>query len=145
MVELIEKNQPAVMLCHWPGLYCNGSLQGFRDFQKIVVALEGRFKDRTQWMKISEIARYWAAKEQTSFQQDDHSIKMTAPYACSNFTLRINGPTPSKIVMNVEDESLELKPVSSLASLNEGTYFQEEKGVVICTTLPRGYSELNLH
>jgi hypothetical protein len=144
MVELIEKNRPAVMLCHWPGLYCNGSLQGFRDFQKIVVALEKRFKDRTQWMKISEIARYWAAKEQTTFEGDDHSIKLTAPYACSNFTLRLDGQAPSKIVINVEDDSLELTPVSSLASLNEGKYFQEEKSVVICITLPRGSSELTL-
>src|SRR5690606_7047222 len=39
MVELIEQQQPAVMLCHWPGMYCNGALTGFRAFQRVVDAL----------------------------------------------------------------------------------------------------------
>ena len=33
MVELIKKGQPAVMLCHWPGLYSNGSHEGFEHFR----------------------------------------------------------------------------------------------------------------
>src|SRR5690606_11934131 len=46
MVELIERGDPAVMLCHWPGLYSHGTKEGFKDFQKVVIALERRYKDR---------------------------------------------------------------------------------------------------
>lgn len=61
LVELIERGDPAVFLCHWPGIYCNGTKAGFRHFKNVVLALHGRFGERTKWMKLSEIARYWAA------------------------------------------------------------------------------------
>ncbi len=38
MVELIERRQPAVMLCHWPGMYSNGTREGFDAFQRVVEA-----------------------------------------------------------------------------------------------------------
>jgi len=65
LVDLIMRGQPAVMLCHWPGMYCNGTKNGFHAFKRVVEALERRFSDRTIWMKPSEMARYWAAKELT--------------------------------------------------------------------------------
>jgi len=40
LVELIERGEPAVMLCHWPGMYTHGTKQGFAAFQNIVLALE---------------------------------------------------------------------------------------------------------
>ena len=46
MVELIERGEPAVMLCHWPGMYCNGSKAGFIDFQKVVLSLAKDFKTK---------------------------------------------------------------------------------------------------
>ena len=68
MVELIERGEPAVMLCHWPGMYCNGTKRGFEAFKHVVQALERRFADQTLWMKPSEMARYWAAKELTRIE-----------------------------------------------------------------------------
>ena len=70
MVELVERNEPAIMLCHWPGMYCQGTKQGFHDFQGVVTALHGRFSSRTQWMKLSEIGRYWAARQLTKIEAD---------------------------------------------------------------------------
>ncbi|NNJ24884.1 PQQ-binding-like beta-propeller repeat protein [Alienimonas chondri] len=66
MVELIERGDPAVMLCHWPGLYNHGAETGFAAFRRIVTALDARFGERTVWMKLSEIARYAAAKNSTT-------------------------------------------------------------------------------
>ncbi len=34
LVQLIQHQQPAVMLCHWPGLYGNGSEVGFQHFNR---------------------------------------------------------------------------------------------------------------
>ncbi|MEC9002460.1 MAG: hypothetical protein VX644_03740, partial [Planctomycetota bacterium] len=56
MVELIKRGEPAVMLCHWPGMYTQGTKQGFAAFKKVVLALEARYNKQTIWMKISEIA-----------------------------------------------------------------------------------------
>ncbi len=144
MVELIEQGRPAVMLCHWAGLYGNGDPQGFRDFQKVVVALEKRFKDQTLWMKVSEIGRYWAAKGLTKLQTVGNTIQLDAPFACDNFTLRVDGRVASKVVHRAGDAMQELRSVSTLASLNSGQYLGQESSSVVCVDLPRGRSELSL-
>ncbi len=33
MVEVIQRQEPAIMVCHWPGIYCNGEEQGFEIFK----------------------------------------------------------------------------------------------------------------
>ena len=62
---------------------------GFQQFQSIVLALTSRFADRTQWMKISEIGRYWTAKELTKITFAADQVTLQAPFACRNFTLRL--------------------------------------------------------
>ena len=66
------------MYCHWPGLYTHGTKEGFRDFQDVVRALAGRFGDRTAWMKISEIARYQAARELTTVTLEGDGVALPA-------------------------------------------------------------------
>ena len=62
--RIIRRGEPAVMACHWPGIYFNGTEAGFRNFQEVVRRLHAGF-DNPGWMKNGEIARYWAAKELT--------------------------------------------------------------------------------
>ena len=94
MVELIERGQPAVMLCHWPGLYSHGTKQGFLDFQKVVTALAGRFSKQTLWMKLSAIGRYWAARELTKMSVgENRQLSIDAPLSCPDFTIRLNTAT----------------------------------------------------
>ena len=88
MVERIERGEPAVMYCHWPGLYTHGTKQGFKDLKQAILGLEGRFRDQTIWMKTSEIARYWAAKELTQINRNGDQITLTAPFSSLRFTLR---------------------------------------------------------
>ncbi len=142
MVELIQQRRPAIMLCHWAGLYGNGDSQGFRDFQQVVVALEKRFHDQTVWMKISDIGRYWAAKELTKLRWTGNTLQLDAPFACDGFTLRVDGGRVAKVIQRSGQETVELKGVSTLASLNRGQYFGEERETVICFNLPQGRSEL---
>ena len=78
MVDLIEAGQPAVMFGHWAGLYSNGSRAGFEACRKVIAALNGKYKDRTLWMKTSELARYWAARELTRIERSgrqDHPLR----------------------------------------------------------------------
>lgn len=144
MVELLDRRDPAIMLCHWPGLYCNGTLAGFHDFQKIVVALESRYKDQMLWMKPSEIGRYWTAKEYTKLELRDRTIHLSAPFSCPNFTVRASLPKFEQLVLKVENSSVDLKSVSTIASLQSNTYLRKDNEVTLCFDLPKGESEARL-
>lgn len=142
MVELIESRRPAVMLCHWPGMYCGGSKAGFRDFQSVVTRLHTRFADQTMWMKISEIGRYWAAKQLTRLSLDGNVLRLQAPFSCKNFTLRIRGAF-SKVHYE-STNTLALKPVKSAVSLESGYFHQATDDCVVCIDLEAGLSRVNL-
>ncbi len=92
------------MLCHWPGMYTHGTKQGFQALQQVVLALHDRFADRMLWMKPSEMARYWAAKELTKIQVQESSVSLAAPFACPQFTLRIAKPFSSPPIIRCEDQ-----------------------------------------
>ncbi|MDX1925518.1 MAG: hypothetical protein SFV81_03310 [Pirellulaceae bacterium] len=143
MVELIERRQPAVMLCHWPGLYCNGLQTGYKQFQKVVLALEQRFKDETRWMKISEIGRYWTAKEFTKIDVVDQAANLQAPYACADFTLQVESATVrDKVIYEHGGQKQSLRPVASRAMLVANTYHRNEKTITVCFDLSKGASRL---
>ena len=144
LVDLIQRNQPAIMLCHWPGMYSNGGKQGFEHFKKVVTALNGRFRDQTIWMKLSEIARYWAAKELTRIQQKGTAVTLTAPFATPRFTLRIAETDGAPPKLTAKDKTIALKRVAKLPELTTGTWFPDRKGVVVCFDLPKGESVVTL-
>jgi hypothetical protein len=144
MVELIEQRRPAIMLCHWAGLYGNGSEQGYRDFQRVVEALNRRFQDQTLWMKISHIGRYWAAKQLTRITRSEEKIRLDAPYACSDFTIRITAPPASKVIWHGSDESRQLASVGTMAGLTSGSYCVQEDAVVVCFNLAKGANSITI-
>ena len=141
MVELIEQGQPALMLCHWPGMYCNGTKEGFRQFQQVVTALAGRFGEQTLWMKLSEIARYTAAKELTRIVPADGGITLQAPFAAPDFTLRLPAGSAAPRLM-AGGKSQVLTQVRKPGQLRSGTWLQTGNGQVVCFDLPRGESML---
>ena len=140
MVELIERGQPAIMLCHWPGMYTHGTQQGFQDFKRVVVALDGRFRDRTLWMKLSEIARYWAAKELTRIERTDAGVRLNAPFASPDFTLRLSDAPAGEPRVVVDGKPRRLEPVKLAPQLKSGTWLRDDEGLVVCFDLPRGKS-----
>lgn len=153
MVELIEKRQPAIMLCHWPGMYCGGSKEGFHDFQEVVIALEKRFANQTLWMKVSEIARYWAAKELTRISATNNAVQLAAPFACPAFTLSLPGRFSKVIVaksgrreshQSDTVEKIALRSVQSLTALQPGCFFQSEDRCISCFDMPAGRTDLEL-
>ncbi len=70
LVELIRRGEPAIMLCHWPGMYTQGTKTGFTALQQVVLALEEHLSKETVWMKLSEIARYWASQAADAYHVD---------------------------------------------------------------------------
>ncbi|HZK61179.1 MAG TPA: hypothetical protein VFC41_03830, partial [Anaerovoracaceae bacterium] len=56
MVEVIDSGEPAIMVCHWPGIYFNGDRIGFNILKKVKSRLDQKY-DNLVWMKLSEISR----------------------------------------------------------------------------------------
>jgi hypothetical protein len=129
MVELIQRRQPAVMLCHWPGMYSNGTKEGFQSFQRVVRSLADRFRDEILWMKVSEIGRYWAAKSVAEVSRSGNTITVQSPIRTPRLTLRIpncSGPLRTETP---------LREVTSMAQLDSGTWFADEMDVIVCVDL----------
>ncbi len=121
MVELIERGEPAVMLCHWPGLYGNGTKLGFQHCQRVILALNARFGDRAIWLKASELARYWAARELTRIERNGTRVTLTAPLACPGFTLRMTSESKVPPQLRHNSAPLPVTGVGSMTALKPGT------------------------
>jgi hypothetical protein len=143
MVELIEHGKPAIMLCHWPGLYCHGGKQGFQDFQSVVLALHERFSKRVLWMKLSEIGKYWAAKELTEISTaQERVVSINAPISCADFTVRIPARRGAPPILHFGDTTQQLREVNSLQRLARSTYSSSDDETIACFDLPQGQSRL---
>lgn len=138
MVDVIQRGEPALMLAHWTGIYWNGEEQGFKVFQEVVRRLKARF-DHLIWMKLSELARYWAAKELTQIARVGDRIHFQAPFACPQFTVQVRtgGQTVPRIAAS------HLSEVPGRLRLKPGTWCREGEDVSVCFALPRGVSQMD--
>ncbi len=147
--EVIARGEPSVMVCHWPGMYFNGQETGFKIFQKIVERLNAAY-DHLVWLKLSDIARYWAARELTRIERGaDMAIALEAPFACPEFTLRISGngekgAPDGRVRLAATANRSVLAPVGSLLQLKSGTFVRDKQSLVACFDLPKGISRLEI-
>jgi len=140
--EVIARGEPAIMVCHWPGIYFNGEKVGFNIFKQIVERLHRRY-DNLIWMKLSEIARYWAAKELTRIEKTPEGLRVNAPFASPLFTLRCKARsnTPPKLV--VEGKPIALNEVKASLEIKTNTWMRSsDDAVTVCFDLPKGLCEL---
>jgi len=144
MVELIQRRQPAIMFCHWPGLYRHGTKQGFEHFKRCIVALSGRFGDDIVWMKVSEIARYWAAKELTRIDRQGDAVTFTAPFAAPNFTVAVPAGPDAVPALRAAGKPIPLKEVRKPSALKAGTFHRHKTGVTVCFDLGKGKTGLKV-
>ncbi|QDU26328.1 hypothetical protein ETAA8_14060 [Anatilimnocola aggregata] len=143
LVEVIDRGEPAIMVCHWAGIYFNGERIGFNIFKEIVKRLEAKYDQQIKWMKLSEIARYWAAKELTTIERVEKGLKLRAPFATTNFTVRLRRvEDDSRILINVADRRMELKRAKSAEFLESGEYHSDASSLTACFDLPKGASQL---
>ncbi|MDX9947072.1 MAG: twin-arginine translocation signal domain-containing protein [Bacteroidales bacterium] len=140
MVEVIESGEPAIMVCHWPGIYFNGEKTGFNILKEIKKRLDQKY-DNLKWMKLSEIARYWAAKELTSISADRKSILIKAPFSTRGFTIKLNSSSRNMGIKRGGEEK-PLERIKDEKSLKSGTYYSARNGTIICFDLEKGLSEV---
>lgn len=144
LVELIERGEPAILLCHWPGMYTQGTGQGFAALQQVVGALEAHYRDVTLWMKPSEIARYWAARQLTTIVTQAGHYVLQAPFACPLFTLRVPHHGTQTPVVTSGTQRTELRAVSQPAHLAAGTWLPEPAQAVLCFDLAQGETTIEI-
>jgi hypothetical protein len=143
MIEVIERSEPAIMVCHWTGIYWNGQELGFKVFQEVVRRLHARY-DHLIWMKLSEVSRYWAAKELTRISRDGERINLRAPFACPDFTVRFESPLSGVPELESAGTAVPLKEVKTALQLQPGTWHRNAAQLTVCFALTRGLSSLTV-
>ena len=141
--EVIARGEPAVLVCHWPGIYGNGDERGLKTFQTVVGRLEKAY-DNLLWMKNAEIARYWAAKECTRIRREGGRLALRAPFACPAFTVGGEAPPEAVPKLAVGGRPRALKEVPGRLRLEADTWTRDGKEVVACFDLPKGEAELEM-
>ncbi len=140
--EVIDRGEPAIMVCHWPGIYYNGSELGFDIFKQAVQRVHAR-NNNLIWMKLSEIARYWAAKELTSIKAMEDRIRFQAPFGTPQFTFSLKKPSrPVTPHFTFQGQVTALKEVKDPLSLTSNTFVVDDAQLKVCLDLPRGQSDL---
>ena len=139
MVDVIDRDEPAIMVCHWPGIYYNGDKVGFNILKNVVRRLNQKY-DNLVWMKLSEISKFWAAKELTSIIAEENKILLKAPFTSRNFTLKMNGNYRNISYIR----GSQLKQVENPENLKSGTFFAENHETVVGFDLQKGESQLQL-
>lgn len=143
MVEVIEKQEPAIMVCHWPGIYYNGEKTGFNVLKEVVQRIHQKYNN-LYWMTLSEIARYWAAKNLTKIEMQGNKIVFSAPFSAKEFTLRLDKRIKgAEWTAAGEKKNLQKRNVPS--EIEDWTFYSEKKETLLCFGLPKGRSEIIIH
>lgn len=153
MVEVIDRGEPAIMVCHWAGIYFNGEKIGFNILKEIVKRLDAKYGDSCIWMKLSEISRYWAAKELTTIKRDGNKLALRAPFSTKDFTLAADVEQMEKcrVVLRSGEKQTELGRVDLGAAVAPGKFeihaikkLPGRSALRACFDLPKGDSTLEI-
>lgn len=143
MVEVIESNEPAIMVCHWPGIYFNGSRTGFNILKEVVKRLNQKY-DHLLWMKLNEIAGYWAARELTFITLSGNKVLLKAPFSASAFTIKLNFPILNTAIKNEGEEPKPFSRVNDKKSIKSNNWYSDMSTTILCFDLKKGSSEISL-
>ncbi len=141
MPEVIERGEPAIMVCHWPGIYFNGEEIGFNIFKEAVRRMHAAY-DNLIWLKLSTISRYWAAKELTTIKRIGNRVQFKAPFASPFYTVEVASTANSVPKQIIAGEQKPLKEVNDPLKLDTGCWVRKENKAIVCIDLPKGNSEV---
>ncbi|MCE5347650.1 MAG: twin-arginine translocation signal domain-containing protein [Bacteroidales bacterium] len=141
MVDVIDSGEPAIMVCHWPGVYFNGEYIGFNILKEVKKRLDQKYENLV-WMKLSEIARYWAAKELTTISVEPNKIILKAPFPSPGFTLKLNSTVRSPRIKTGGEEAKTIIRVKNKKEIKSNTWYSDRIDSILCINLEKGLSEL---
>jgi hypothetical protein len=132
VAEAVSAGWPAIMVSHWPGFYFQGEEIGFGIF-KVVVERINQLPN-ILWMKTSEIASYWLAREIVRTEVTHEGCQIHSPITCPGFTLRVTDAPSGAWSVGGEP----LTEASGPLSLKAGTWAQDGRDVVLAFDLQPG-------
>jgi hypothetical protein len=141
LVDVISGSEPAIMVCHWPGIWYNGDKQGFNVLKEVVSRLKKKYNNLI-WMRQNDIARYWAAKNLTKISAGKNSITLKAPFAADGFTLKLNFPVRSAGIKYEGQETRPLTRTENSNFLKQDSWYTDRKETLLCIELKKGNNEL---
>ena len=141
--QVIDKGEPTILVCHWPGLYYNGLELGFNIFKEVVRRIHSKY-DNLLWMKNSEIARYWAAKKLTKIEKQGSRITFNAPFATTRFTIRIKTSSTQPPKLTTNRQPVQLRRVNSSLQLQSQSWYSQGQYITVSFDLPKGESTLDV-
>jgi hypothetical protein len=143
MVEVIESGEPAIIVCHWPGVYFNGEKTGFNILKQVKKRLDQKY-DNLIWMKLSEIARYWAAKELTAVTVNKNNISLKAPFSTPGFMVKLNASVHNPGIKRAGGEPIHFERIKDRRALKANTWYSEKTESFLCFNLEKGINDLIL-
>lgn len=141
MIDVIESREPAIMVCHWPGIYYNGEKLGFNIFKTVVSRLEQKYGSHIHWMKLSEIAQYWAAKEFVRFEETKGGVAINAPFGAKDFTIALD-KNMKNVSVKQNEKMIKLTRLSNDKTIARNSFILEKGMTTICFDLSQGRSEI---
>jgi hypothetical protein len=143
VAEILRRGEPACLLSHWTGIWWNEQERGFKVMQEVVRRLAQR-RDDVAWMKLSDLARYWAAKELTQIRDTAEGVEFEAPFAVKDFTVRLAFPKSAgaRLVHFVTSKPSRTVQVAEARDLVAGRWLREGDDAIVCFDLPKGQSRL---
>jgi hypothetical protein len=135
---VLANERPCVLLGHWPCFYVNEQV-GFKVLKEVKKRLDAYDRDRTKtlWMKNSEIAHYWMARELSELSMEEDAtrqtctIEVTTRFPADNFTLAIHNRTARRVQINGTD----LREVMSRRDFRSGVFLVEGKNTFVAFDL----------
>jgi len=128
-IDLMKTGSYLVFHSHWQCLYGNGTRKGFFTLKEIVRRVEENMADNIQWMKTSEVARYFITTKTygVNVQGDERNVTLifTSPFECPDFTISFDINTNKNITITRGCKVL--KEVSFKKELKENSWFREGK------------------
>jgi hypothetical protein len=144
LVEVIDSNEPAIMVCHWPGIYFNGEKKGFNILKEVRKRLYLKYKNLI-WMKLCEIARYWAVRELVRAGFENKILVLDTPYSCPCFTLEIRDLHINNCRINyLTEPSTPLVRVSNSNNLINNSWYGDRSYSLFCLDLKKGINKIHL-
>ncbi len=142
LVDVIGSGEPAIMVCHWPGIWYNGDKIGFSILKEVVSRLRQKYNNLI-WMRQNDIARYWVARTLTKISAGKNALNLRAPFAAGGFTLRLNFPVSKVSIKNELEENRPLKRIDKGDILKQDSWYSDNKESILCFELKKGITGIS--
>ncbi len=138
-IEVLKQGQPCVLVGHWPCFFANDQV-GFKVLKTVKRRLDAYDPDgtRTLWMKNSEIAHYWMARELAEILPEPGGLRVRSRFPTANFTVSMDRP-----LRRARVNGLDLKPVRSRRDFREGSFLVEGSQTYLAFRLDSGETALS--